>query len=387
MVKRTLPGLGLTAFWPQGDDTWKDEMDANIRALSALVNGSVKSRVTALPGSPSVGDIYIVPSGAGSNPNQLAVWDGDSGSEAWVYLVPNAGWAFYVEDESKNYQWSGAAWAEFAGAGGGGGGGAQTLVYGPAAWRGARLGKDTTQAISKDTSTNLIWEVEEEDEGGWFDSGSNTRLTVPAGVTRIRLAACVDFDSAANQAVVQITKNGSLTGMPGNEAETGGGEVVSVASGVMEVTPGDYFQVEVYVSATGGRDVEVTQTFFSIEAVEFSSSGDGMPYDIRTAFSTAPTSSQVIDTILLPREITFPADFADSVGSVATNPTASFEIAVKDDGATFGTVTVGTDGLFAFSTTGAVEQTVAAGSVLTFEAPASVDATIANLALTIAGFA
>jgi len=121
MAKRTLPGLGLTGFWPLGDNDWKDEMDENLRLLSALVNRRVKSRTAALPGTPSLGDIYIVVSSDPTNANSLAIWDGEVGAEAWVYVVPDAGWNFWVEDEAANVQWDGTAWVDFAGSGGSGG--------------------------------------------------------------------------------------------------------------------------------------------------------------------------------------------------------------------------------------------------------------------------
>lgn len=228
MATRTLPGLGLTGFWPLGDNNWKAAMDANLRIMSALVNGAVKSRTTALPGTPTLGDIYIVPSGGDAN--KIAIWDGEVGAEAWVYLTPKAGWHTYVIDDDENVQWSGTSWGVFAGAGGGGG-----------------------------------------------------------------------------------------------------------------------------------------------------------VYDIRLGFTTPPTTAEVLDTILLPREVTFPAAFAGSVGLIGTNPTASFVITVKDDGVDIGTITISTGGVFTFATTSGTAKVVSAGSVLTFVAPVTVDATAANAVITLAG--
>lgn len=117
--ERTLPGLGLTGFWDLGS-AYKPGMDENLRLVSALLDGRVKSRTTVLPGTPTLGDIYIVRSDDGTNPNKLAIWDGASGSEAWVYVTPHEGWMFYVLDEDTNYQFDGAAWAAFTGGSGGG---------------------------------------------------------------------------------------------------------------------------------------------------------------------------------------------------------------------------------------------------------------------------
>lgn len=109
MPKRTLPGLGLEAFFDLGENGWNDEFDENMRKLSFMADGRVKSRSTSLPGTGTAGDVYIVPA-ADVNGNQIAIWDGPSGAEAWVYYPAKEGWAFYVEDENLNVQWGGTAW-------------------------------------------------------------------------------------------------------------------------------------------------------------------------------------------------------------------------------------------------------------------------------------
>ena len=107
MAKRTLPGLGLTGFWPLGTDGWNDENDANLRLLSAVVQGKALSRTTALPGSPTDGDIYIVPSGAAEHANEIAIRDNGE----WVYLLPKKGFVATVADENVLVWYSGAAWS------------------------------------------------------------------------------------------------------------------------------------------------------------------------------------------------------------------------------------------------------------------------------------
>jgi hypothetical protein len=104
--ERTLPGAGLTGYWDLGDSTWKPGMDTNLRAVSALLQLTVKTRTTALPGSPAQGDMHLVPSGAGVSPNQIALYD----NAAWVYVAPRLGTRAFVQDESKFYYWNGTAW-------------------------------------------------------------------------------------------------------------------------------------------------------------------------------------------------------------------------------------------------------------------------------------
>lgn len=107
MADRSLPGIGLKGFWLLGENLWKDDMDANLRLASALIQGRVISRTTTLPGSPSDGDIYIVPAGAGSHPNEIAIRD----AAAWVYVTPLRGWKMFVLDTSATMVFDGDAWA------------------------------------------------------------------------------------------------------------------------------------------------------------------------------------------------------------------------------------------------------------------------------------
>lgn len=104
--ERTLPGLGLTGFWNLGSNGYKTGMDTNLRVLSALVQLSVFSRTTSLPGSPSQGDIYIDPDG--SPAGQIALYD----NSAWVYIEPKKGLIATVEDEDVLIWFDGASWEE-----------------------------------------------------------------------------------------------------------------------------------------------------------------------------------------------------------------------------------------------------------------------------------
>lgn len=235
MATRTLPGVGLTAFWPLGDDTWKDGMDVNLRLISALLSSNVASKTAALPATPALGTIQIVEPLAATNANKIAIWDGEAGSEDWVYLDPILGWSFYIEDEEINAQWNGTGWVEFAGASQGG------------------LGADATA-----------------------------------------------------------------------------------------------------------------------------------PKDFHVSFGSSPTSSQVVGSFLTARQTTFPANLEGSVGVVGTNPTVAYVLDVKDGATSFGTITVGTDGTFTFATTSGLSRVVAAGSLIQIVAPATVNAAIADLDLTIA---
>lgn len=83
-------------------------------AFWPLTDRIVLSRTTALPGSPTNGDIYIVPAGAVSHANEIALrFEG-----TWIYLVPIEGWGAYVLDDHERVQFDGTDWGALAGSGG-----------------------------------------------------------------------------------------------------------------------------------------------------------------------------------------------------------------------------------------------------------------------------
>lgn len=119
--ERTLPGISLTAFWNEGDDTWKAGMDENLRKLSVFVQLRVLSRVV-FPGfedsnSAGVanGDIYLVPnsdsnSQQNSNSTPLQDWIAVHDNGSWVYYQPLEGFRAYVIDEDLFYVYKNGDW-------------------------------------------------------------------------------------------------------------------------------------------------------------------------------------------------------------------------------------------------------------------------------------
>lgn len=116
MPSRPAPGvLALDFDWDLGEDGWKDGVDENWLKLSVLSQAVVLSRTTNLPGSPTNGQIYIIPDGQ-ANEHQIAVRDED----AWILIPPTEGWTAYVLDDNENVQFDGTEWVAFAGGEGGG---------------------------------------------------------------------------------------------------------------------------------------------------------------------------------------------------------------------------------------------------------------------------
>ncbi|AFU87995.1 tail protein [Caulobacter phage CcrColossus] len=114
-----------------------------------------------------------------------------------------------------------------------------------------RVHRAAVQAIATATWTAVQWDTEAEDAVNAFVSGSNTRITVPAGVSKARATAYVNWGSNMNGATIigaALRRNGVETG------STGGSRIVASRSGQYEshlnftsewfpVTAGDYYEL------------------------------------------------------------------------------------------------------------------------------------------------
>lgn len=111
MPASQLQNIGLYAGFTPGEAGWDDEMDYNLKAMDTLGQIRVVDKdLSAPPGSPTTGQVYIVgasPTGAwAGQANALARWSGS----AWVFYTPRSGWLAYVIDETEFYHYTGSAW-------------------------------------------------------------------------------------------------------------------------------------------------------------------------------------------------------------------------------------------------------------------------------------
>ena len=112
MPERIMPGLGLRAFYDPGQQNWGANVSEDLRLLSAMVQARAISRSAVLPVTGIAGDIYLVPAGATTNANAVAIWDGAVGAEAWVFIIPQTRWQVWIADEVRHVRFDGAAWAD-----------------------------------------------------------------------------------------------------------------------------------------------------------------------------------------------------------------------------------------------------------------------------------
>lgn len=114
--------------------------------------------------------------------------------------------------------------------------------------------------------TALSFELEDYDRGDWHDLVTdNERHTVIAGQTRVKLVGQVQISAAATSASLEIRKNGSVV-VALTDIEQG--IIMNISTPVLNVSPGDYFELLAEHNAAGAGITIPSGTFFSIEAVQ-----------------------------------------------------------------------------------------------------------------------
>lgn len=137
--------------------------------------------------------------------------------------------------------------------------------------RGSLVYRTSNQSISNGVATMVQWQAEEYDNGNWWTSG--TRLTVPSGISYVRVAANIVWAGSAGGSYrsVQIKKNGAAV-RGGARALQGpastAGVTLNLVTAPLAVSPGDYFEIE--VQQDSGAALNVTSgnsTWASIETL------------------------------------------------------------------------------------------------------------------------
>lgn len=145
-------------------------------------------------------------------------------------------------------------------------GGGNAVVF-----SGARLARTSDQTISNGLDTDMVWQSEVFDDGGWADLVSNDVMyTVPAGVTRVALSAGATFASSGiGLRSVYIMKGGVEIARQRLDAASAGPTILEVSTGVINVTENDTFKVRVNQTSGASLAVEFAfNTFFTIHEVK-----------------------------------------------------------------------------------------------------------------------
>jgi hypothetical protein len=142
-----------------------------------------------------------------------------------------------------------------------------------AAFSGALVKKANDQNTADyTTATAITWDSEVYDEGGWHESVTNpSRLTVPSGVTRVRVSTGVVLGNVTGDlwVLLSIRKGGSASfdGYTAHRSETGSSPHVTITSPVYAVSAGDYFEAFLQLETDTSITVTAATAWFAIEKV------------------------------------------------------------------------------------------------------------------------
>lgn len=135
--------------------------------------------------------------------------------------------------------------------------------------RGCLVYLDANQSIATSSETAINFDQESFDDLAIHDNATNNeRLTVPAGITRIRMTGQAIFAAnATGQRTVSIRKNGSLftgggLGVDNNPIGTSTSRI-PVSTGVITVVAGDYFTLSCWQNSGGNLNVSGEATGYS----------------------------------------------------------------------------------------------------------------------------
>lgn len=172
-----------------------------------------------------------------------------------------------------------------------------SALGGGSQFRGALVKKSASQSISAGNNVVIAFDAEEYDVGDWHDNSiNNTRLTVPEGVSRVRLSVQYTNTNLTGQTLIEILKNGTdFVGKAMSETDTAGVDSVNATTAVVEVSPGDYFEARVFL--TNNETLTSSQNvWFGIEEVSGVGSGGGASE--LSGLSDVDTSGAVTGNIL-----------------------------------------------------------------------------------------
>lgn len=129
------------------------------------------------------------------------------------------------------------------------------------------------QSIATSTNTFVSFQQVDYDTDSFYNASNPTRLTVPAGVDKVRVhAQCIWQSNSTGLRQLVIKKNGAFyPGDPCVNVVAAGGTTTDIDthSPVLMVEPGDYFEMEVFHTAGSTIDLLAsTGTYLAIEAVE-----------------------------------------------------------------------------------------------------------------------
>lgn len=229
------------------------------------------------------------------------------------------------------------------------------------------------------------------DTGGFWSAASPTRLTVPAGVTKVRLQGSVALKANATgggvyvsfhkDGIGEVTGGGVFTVRQATSGYTNND--YAAISAVLPVTAGDWFELRVNATTSTWNDLQASpRTWFALEVVETTDAA-APPAEITLFKPGQPATGELLLRLPIARRLRLEASLAGSQASAGTAPTGQADLDLRRNGTSIGTIRFAA-GAATASFIAASATTLEPGDVLTVLAPSPADATLAGIGVAIA---
>ncbi|CPI06573.1 Uncharacterised protein [Burkholderia pseudomallei] len=209
---------------------------------------------------------------------------------------------------------------------------------------------------------------------GWYNVSCQFIFATASWSASQQLAAALFINGAENEATLQTLQGSATQQFVTNDVSTN-----------VYLNAGDTLQFAAFQSTGSALALANNSNFNFASVVQVTPPGlAAQPVDLISYQPGAPSASAVVLSAITPQAVTFPASLTGSYAKAGTAATASTTFSIKKNGSSIGSLNFAagaTSGTFTF--TSAV--TTSPGDVVQVVAPASPDATLANINLAVVG--
>jgi hypothetical protein len=259
-------------------------------------------------------------------------------------------------------------------------------------FRGALVHKNATQSVPTGFTTpaTITWNLADYDTDSFWAGGNPTRLTIPAGITKVRLIAGIrttaEASAAAHSRRLEFLKSGAAFSPGQTTFRFGQGTTAAelsmfIVSPVITVAETDYFEV---IFAHGSGEtlnlMDDGDTFFGIEVYEVSDA-QARPYDIGVFVPGLPGNGALVLQHVAVRDFRLPMDAVGSETWAGVDPDAEAVFDVRKNGVSVGSLDfaiASNTGVFSIAS----DEDFAPGDRLELVAPSPQDAALADVSVT-----
>jgi len=133
----------------------------------------------------------------------------------------------------------------------------------------SNFNKTSTQSISSGSVTLVTWNPQSDIHGFW-NSSQNNRITIPSGITKVRLSCLLNVDDLREVRIhyIQLLLNGSVI----EEHEYGWenssrDRYLKIVSRILDVSTSDYLQIRLYQNSGSSRNILTSNTYLQVEVL------------------------------------------------------------------------------------------------------------------------